>query len=415
MKHPGSAVFRIPIFLHSADFDAMNHTQKFIRMLLCGVLLLLMFCGCGENLLLPTGGYDYSMSAIDGTILGYPIPRSGPNPYCYDRTAPSSMLPPTAFVYDADHMEYAPLPVNVCTLPVPGSPVSAYSVEHDERGMTFFASSDIHSTVFQGDIGGRAVVLADGVLYLANEAEAAVISNDVADVLAVHTERQCLLFCDSTGLLYEYRNDFGEDRAFPISDGMSVADAWYVYSMEAHTVVFRSGGAWYYTEDGGSPIPCICPERGEKQSCVYVRGTCCILQGNSDSAYFYDIRTGVVVAMDMGGLYRFPQNTDTVTLPLSPDGMFVYFYDIDFIYRLNLETGNLDLAYNEAPIFEGSCILSSMTAVTDEIVLLSQAANEYTEYVATITCAVFEEDIPDVRHEDEKIDLDYHPWQTEDE
>ena len=94
--------------------------------------------------------------------------------------------------------------------------------------------------------------------------------------------------------------------------------------------------------------------------------------------------------------------------------MICYFYDIDFIYRLNLETGNLDLAYNEAPIFEGSCILSSMTAVTDEIVLLSQAANEYTEYVATITCAVFEEDIPEVRHEDEKIDLDYHPWQTDD-
>ena len=74
----------------------------------------------------------------------------------------------------------------------------------------------------------------------------------------------------------------------------------------------------------------------------------------------------------------------------------------------------MELAYNEALIFEGSCVLSSMTVVTDEIILLSQASNEYTEFVPTITCAVFEEDIPEVRHEDEKIDLDYHPWQTDD-
>ena len=118
--------------------------------------------------------------------------------------------------------------------------------------------------------------------------------------------------------------------------------------------------------------------------------------------------------MDMGGLYRFPQNTDADTLTVSPDGRFVYFYDIDFIYRLNLETADLELAYNEALIFEGSCVLSSMTVVTDEIILLSQASNEYTEFVPTITCAVFEEDIPEVRHEGEKIDLDYHPWQTDD-
>jgi hypothetical protein len=116
--------------------------------------------------------------------------------------------------------------------------------------------------------------------------------------------------------------------------------------------------------------------------------------------------------MDMGGLYRFPKNTDTDTLTVSPDGRFVYFYDIDYIYRLDLETGNLDIACNEALIFEGSCILSSMTVVTDEIILLSQAENEYTEYVPTVTVAVFEENIPDVRHEDEKIDLDYHAWNT---
>jgi hypothetical protein len=47
-----------------------------------------------------------------------------------------------------------------------------------------------------------------------------------------------------------------------------------------------------------------------------------------------------------------------------------------------------------------------MTAVTDDTVILSQGSNEYTEFVPTITVAVFDETLPDVRHEDDKIDLE---------
>lgn len=413
MKRPASAVFRMLIFPHSAVYDAMKNKNKTILPFLCGLFLLFVLCACGENLLLPTGGYDYLMSGIDGAVLGYPIPRNAPNPYCYDRNVLSGKLTPTAFVYDADHMEYAPLTVTEYSLPIPDGAVLAYAAE-TERGRTYFASADTHAAVMQGDIGGNAVVLADGVLYLAAETGARAIAETVRDVFSVHSERKCLLLCDSAGLLYEYRDDFGEDTTYPISDGMPVADAWYAYGAEAHTVVFRTeDGVWYCTEDGGIPTACVYPEKEAAHARVHVRGTVCILQGSSDTAHFYDVRTGDVLDMDMGGLYRFPYDTDTVSLPLSPDGMFVYFYDIDYIYRLNLVTAALDLAYNEAPIFEGVCVLSSMTAVTDEIVLLSQAANEYTEYVAVITCAVFEEDIPDVRHEYEKIDLDCHPWETD--
>ena len=111
----------------------------------------------------------------------------------------------------------------------------------------------------------------------------------------------------------------------------------------------------------------------------------------------------------MGGLYRFSADrvcTDTLTL--TEDGMFVYLYDIDFIYRLDLMLGELALAYNEAPICDGVCVLSSMTPVTGELVLLSQGANEYTEYEASLLCAVFDEELPEDLEEDARIDLDTH-------
>jgi hypothetical protein len=258
-----------------------------------------------------------------------------------------------------------------------------------------------------------AVVLSGDTLYLADDTTVLPISDRVSTVWSVHTEKRCPLYSDTDGILYEYRDNEGENESVCLSEYRPVTEAWYVYGTDVHTVVCKSD-AWYYTEDGSAPIKAILPPAEEDKTTIFVRDTACVLTGDNHSAYFYDIRSGQKIVMDMGGLYRFPQNTDADTLTVSPDGRFVYFYDIDFIYRLNLETADLELAYNEALIFEGSCVLSSMTVVTDEIILLSQASNEYTEFVPTITCAVFEEDIPEVRHEDEKIDLDYHPWQTDD-
>jgi len=355
-------------------------------------------------------------SAVDGAILGYPIPRKGNNPYCYTLPLTKDMLP-SAFSYNADLMEYQPIKVHTAKLTLPEYTVTVPYV-NTQKGRTFFASSSDSVTVCQGDIGDMAVVLSDGILYLADDTTAVSIAHNVGSVWALHTEMRCLLFSDADGYLYEYRDNDGENEIIPIFTDLPCAEAWYVYGSDTHTIVYKTvspqSNAWYYTEDDAGPASAVIPTEEQLSSMIFVRGTSCVFAGSNDSAYFYDIRTGNVLDMDMGGLYRFPRNSDVDTLTVSPDGRFVYFYDIDFIYRLNLETGNLDLAYNEAPVFEGSCILSSMTPVTDEIILLSQAANEYTEYVPTITCAVFEEDIPEVRHEDEKIDLDYHPWETDD-
>jgi hypothetical protein len=309
-------------------------------------------------------------------------------------------------------MEYHPIPVQNLTLTLSGETLSVPYVMTEE-GRTFFASASDTVTVYQGDLGDMAVVLSGDTLYLADDTTVLPISDRVSTVWSVHTEKRCLLYSDTDGILYEYRDNEGENESVCLSEYQPVTEAWYVYGTDVHTVVCKSD-AWYYTEDGSAPKKALLPPAEEDKTTIFVRDTACVLTGDNHSAYFYDIRSGQKIVMDMGGLYRFPQNTDADTLTVSPDGRFVYFYDIDFIYRLNLETADLELAYNEALIFEGSCVLSSMTVVTDEIILLSQASNEYTEFVPTITCAVFEEDIPEVRHEDEKIDLDYHPWQTDD-
>lgn len=397
----------------------IRNNQAKIAALLCGLLMMLscLFCSCGDNLLLPTGGYDYRMSSVDGAILGYPIPKRGNNTFCYPLSSADGLQPP-AFSYDTERMEYHPVPVHMLTVTLRDATLSLPYVVTAE-GRTFFASASDGVTVCQGDIGDMAVILSDGILYLADGQTTTPIADGVRQVYRVHTGMRCLLYADTDGILYEYRDNDGENTSVCLSGDLSVCEAWYVYGADKHTVVFKSDGAqddaWYYTEDNSAPKPAVIPSSKPSESMIFVRETASILMGSNDSAYFRDIRTGNVLDMDMGGLYRFPQDTDVDSLTVSPDGRFVYLYDIDFIYRLNLESGNLDLAYNEAPVFEGSCILSSMTPVTDEIVLLSQAANEYTEFVPTITCAVFEEDIPEVRHEDEKIDLDYHPWQTDDE
>ena len=387
-----------------------NHARRTCAVFFCILAwMLCLLCSCDKPLLLPSGGYDYRMtSAVDGAILGYPMPRTGSNPYRYSLPL-SKDSRPIAFSYDADRMEYLPMTVHTVTLALPDLSLAVPCVVTEE-GNTFFAAASENACVYQGDIGDMAVVLADGTLYLADSTEAICIAEHVATVWSVHTEQKYLLYTDTDGILYEYRDEEGENTSVCISAGHPVLWAWYVYGTDTHTIVCQTetedGVAWYFCEDGDVCKPAVLPSLDERDAVVFVRDTACILAGTNDSAYFWDIRTGDMLDMDVGGLYRFPMNTDADTLTVSPDGRFVYFYDIDFIYRLDLSTADLSLAYNEALIFEGSCVLSSMTVVTDEIILLSQASNEYTEFVPTVTCAVFEEDIPEVRHEDEKIDLD---------
>ena len=387
-----------------------KHRSPLCTVVLCLFLLLsCTLCGCERKLLIPTGGYDYRMSsAVNGAILGYPIPRKGKNTYCYPLPLTKNGTP-TAFSYDDERMEYSTMPVYTVKIALPEETISVPCVVTEE-GRTFFACTSDTSYVSQGDIGDMAVVLSEGILYLADDTEVIPIAENVLTVWRVHTERRCLLFSDTDGILYEYRDDEGENAVVCISADQPVSEAWYVYGSDKHTIVYKAVTAdcaeWYCTEDGSTPTSATLPSLESGDSMVFVRETACVFAGTDSSCYFYDIRTGNVLDMDMGGLYRFPKNTDVDTMTVSPDGRFVYVYDIDYIYRLNLETGDLDWTYNEALIFEGSCVLSSMTAVTDEIILLSQAENEFTEYVPTVTVAVFEENIPEVRHEDDKIDLD---------
>ncbi|MBR5869960.1 MAG: hypothetical protein IKZ09_02905 [Clostridia bacterium] len=413
----------MPTSLHSAACDTiMMNTVRHLRRtsVLCILLLclpyLLLGCAQSTSLLLPTAGYDYRMTAVDGAILGYPIQSKGPNPYCY--SLPTEKTAPAAFSYDADNMEYTPLATKMYPLALPTGTLSVPCAVLGE-GITFFASASEKDgiTVLEGDIDGMAVVLSasDKTLYLADDTTAVPIARNAGGVWQVYTAQHSLLFSDDCGILYEYCG--GE--VTQISDG-GVSDAWYAAAAENRTVIYRQlsdgSAVWYYAEDGGDPIPCVIPPKeNDTDGAVYIRGTACILQGTYDRSYFYDVRTGALLDMDMGGLYRFPSQptVDTDTLPLSPDGHFVYFDDINYIYRIDLTTADLAITFNEALIFEGACVLSSMTAVTDEIVLLSQGSNEYTEFVPTVTCAVFEEDIPEVRHEHDRIDLDYHPWDTE--
>ena len=417
MKHPVSVVFRMPISLPTAvcNQDIMKSINRLHSILLLFLSCLSVLCGCQSDPILPTGGYDYRTVSSGDVFLGYPIPRIGQNPYCF--SLPLQGEAPAVFSFDADTGEYVILGKELCPLALPNAEISVpCAVTEDSR--TFF-EAHAHAeniTVYEGDIDGMAVVLSheDNILYLADETEARPIAEHVLCILDVNEQEDCLLFLNDGGILYEF---CGGDIT-QISDG-TVRDAWYV-TAGTRAVVFRlqtsdgTAAVPYYAEDGDAPVPCVLPPKEDgADAAVYVRGTSFLLQGSDDSAYFYDLRTGKRAEMDMGGLYRFPKDTDTAALTLSPDGRYVYLYDIDYIYRLDLTTADLALAANEAPIFEGSCVLSSMTAVTESTVILSQGSNEYTEFVPTITVAVFENDIPDTRHDDDKIDLDRHRWDTD--
>ena len=178
-----------------------NTTTKIAAALLCMLSLLLpcLLCACGDNLMLPRGGYDYRMSsAVDGAILGYPIPRIGENPYCYALPLTKD-IPPAAFSYDDDRMEYHPIPVQNLTLTLSGETLSVPYVMTEE-GRTFFASASDTVTVYQGDLGDMAVVLSGDTLYLADDTTVLPISDRVSTVWSVHTEKRCLLYSDTDGM-----------------------------------------------------------------------------------------------------------------------------------------------------------------------------------------------------------------------
>lgn len=412
----------------------MKRSMRYLCALLWFALFLPLLTGCGHDaLLLPAGGYDYSMSG--GVILGYPIPVVGKNPM-YVRQAPETEAAetaktekagifPSAYRYDGVEMQFYACEVSGVPLALPGGSVSVFCAEDHDRlggndhlgddddGRVFFETvTDNGFRIAQGAVEDCAVVSDDTALYLVSETSYTRIAERLGTLYAVLTERNRILYTDADGLLYEYRED-GETVC--LSDGQAVSDAWYALGCAVPTVVYRcaDSGVWYTRAEEEAPQPCILPDTagtaadGIRKNYVLIRGTASVLYGNDTSSFFADIRTGERIDMDMGGLYRFPiDGRETDSLPLSPDGIFVYLYDVYYIYRMNLQSGALDITDNEAPMVGNSCILHSVTPVTDEIVLLSQAAAEYTEYAAVITCAVFDEDLPEVRHEDEKIDLD---------
>ncbi|MGM9625037.1 MAG: hypothetical protein ACI3XM_04930 [Eubacteriales bacterium] len=407
----------------------MKRSMRYLCALLWFAVLLLLLTGCGRDArLLPAGGYDYSVSG--DRILGYPIPVVGKNPM-YVRQAPEAEAAdtggtgnlPSAYRYDGTEMRFYACEVSGVPLALPGDSVSVYCAAGYDRvggydrddggGRVFFETvTDKGFRIAQGAVEGCAVVSDDTSLYLADETAYTRIAEGLGTLYAVLTEWNRILYTDADGLLYEYR---GDGETVCLSDGEAVSDAWYALGCAVPTVVYRcaDSGVWYTRAEEDAPQPCILPDTagtgtdGIRRSYVLIRGTASVLYGNDTSSFFADIRTGERIDMDMGGLYRFPiDGRETDSLPLSPDGIFVYLYDVYYIYRMNLQSGTLDITDNEAPMVGNSCILHSVTPVTDEIVLLSQAAAEYTEYAAVITCAVFDEDLPEMRHEDEKIDLD---------
>ncbi len=383
-------------------------------------LFLLLFTGCGctgctffdDPLLIPDGGYDYTLS--EGCLLGYPIPLVGDNPMQISLQSPDDPLPP-AFTYNGEYMQYFRAAVARVPLTMPDGSTAEAPAAVDAHGavITYFSAAlPVDAVLYEGMLDGGAVIQCDGALYQCKGTTVHLICADVGAFFGISPNSRALLFTYADGTLVHYNAETHENTYLADRD---VTDAWFVRdpgrdgAAASEAILFCHKGVWHYTDDAIGHTLCVPPNDGNAGTgtqTVYIRGTDYVLWGDNASCYFADAVTGSSHDMDMGGLYKFRGTGVAETLPLSPDGIFVYFYDVDFIYRLNLRTGTLDLAYNEAPMFENTCIINSLVAVTDEIVVLSQKAAEHTEFVATVTIAVFEEDIPDIRHEDDRIDMD---------
>ena len=91
--------------------------------------------------------------------------------------------------------------------------------------MAFFASASDTVTVYQGDLGDMAVVLTGGTLYLADDTTVLPISDRVSTVWSVHTEKRCFLYSDTDGILYEYRDNEGENESVCLSEHQPVTEA----------------------------------------------------------------------------------------------------------------------------------------------------------------------------------------------
>lgn len=368
---------------------------------------------------LPDGSCEYSVhTAADGTIvlLGYPYPRAD-TASAQPLSLPSA--PPYAYLYEEAHGTYRPTPVRTAVLQMPLGTLSLPYAETAEGPLYFAARADADSKqilCLQGTFCGMAVLLWDNTLYLADEAGYTVIDDNAGALFDLHPSGNALLYADANGILCEYTHSGGK-RTLAVD--LKTDTAWYVRgTTEPCTRVFRAysegdlARQWYCL-DGDIRTQANKIPSDSGWAAHYVRGTRYVLYGNSHTAYLSDMCTDAPLDIDLGGLYFFGRGSDLASLPLSPDGRYVYFYDTDFIYRIALSDGALTLTYNDAHVYEEQCELTAIIPVTPSTVLLSQASNEFTEFDPTITPAIFEEDIPQDPHEHDKIDVDTHPTSTD--
>lgn len=371
--------------------------MRLLRLLTALMLLIFCICACAgkpssDGVPLPDGGYDYRVR--DGVLLGYPIPRRGTNAYLLtEADAPAAFRIGTKGTDPA----FRELPVKTVTLPKEAGGVSVPAVS-DGDGFLYFSYISGNVTVSEGAPGGCAAVRNGESLYLADAENARLLSSSCRCVCDVWEDG--ILFLASDGTPFTYDAKTGTAEALTET---AVTDGWFV-RISAETdgdpvliLLTEDGGALVRTRGGElRPAAVSVPSAGQ---CRFLRGTAFALCGTDDACFLYSLVTGAAFSADFGGLYRFQSGTCDV-LPLSPSGGSVYFSDIDFIYRVSLADGELSFAANEARIFEGRCIISSITPVTEDFLLLSQAENEYTEYVPLITPARFSSDGPGTDDDD---------------
>ena len=389
--------------------------------LFAGLLCLCMaLAGCSSGRTLPEGGFDYRVQS-SGVLLGYPIPRLGENSYLL--TAEDE---PSAFLYDARNDTYRALSVRTETiLCADGAGLSVRYAEHD-GGKTYFSQSErvggAVCTVFEGDYRGQAVAAYASKLLLCSETGYETVSGGFLSLCDIYRDR--LLFLVHTGgqiLLYSYE----DDACNLIFEAGDITEAWYAQSEDTVSIVFRADELWYIKEGENEPKPAVIafpPQAfpdvydplfsGIPEGCFYypLRGSLYGMAGDNDSMWFVSLLTGEPIDVDMGGIFRFdrmPASARSAVLPLSPDRQYVFLTDFDCLYRLCFADGTLSVILNEAPTYENTCPISSCTAADGSHLLLSQASAEYTEFVAVITEGVFSEELPEERHEHEKIDLDF--------
>ncbi len=353
------------------------------------ISLLLTSCCLSTKTSLPEGGFDYRLT--DGVLLGYPIPRRRSNDYCL-----SFASHPTAYRYNDENYEALPVTWETITTDTGTTAIP-------QAGGTYFSYRDDSFTVYEGTYNGSAVVQNGQQLFLFSPDKGSVcISNACTHVYDV--QRQGILFAaDGILMLYDHT------ASIPISDE-TVQDAWFIRDAAVGGICFFTADAMLFYSDSPThdASPCrIQPMLLPDTAAVCIRGSIYGLCGTDDAVSLCHLFTGDALPTGLTGLFRFGTDSPPITqLPLSPDGRYLYLYDIDMIYRVPLFAFEAPaMTENEALIFENRCILSSITAVTNDILLLSQGENEYTEYVPVITPAVFVPTLLEEDDPDQKIDI----------